>query len=86
MSSIIGTVYCDKELCTWEVWTDGKAYSNKHLPIGAYRWPDGSWRTSPVEQALPPVKASAAIENLFSNYVAGIVVGPVDPLRHLRKK
>lgn len=87
MSNIIGTIYCKKDTCTWEVWTDGKAYSDRPSPaMTAYRWPDGTWRDSLTIKSAKVVVASEAIENEFSKYVSGIVVGPVDPLRHLRKK
>ena len=86
MTSIIGMVYCSDTMIMWEVHTDGTAYSSANdYPFCAYRWPDGTWRPRLTgRKNILPVSASEDMEALFSNYIAGIIVGPVDPQRHLK--
>lgn len=93
-TSVIGTIYCEVQLCNWDVHSDGKAYADTNeVPYCAYRWPDGGWRPKmappyPFADRPKPtcdtIFASEDIEALFKKFVNDIIVGPVDPHRHLK--
>lgn len=82
MSSIIGEV-ADRDV-TWQVWTDGRAYGNRPSDIVCYRGSDGCWRDNSLMHRGKEVTASAKIEEVFSSWVAKLIVSPIDPLRHLK--
>lgn len=86
-TELIGTVHCDVNRDDWDVFSDGKAYGGcGHV---AYRWPDRTWRTLlvPPDKKRPEAQVwpvSERCEALFFDYLAGIIVGPIDPHRHLK--
>jgi len=90
MVELIRWVVCNKEFCTWEVYTDGKAYSDSNgaegNPTCAYRDSSGRWFSTLVARQGVEVTASKDLEEVFSNRIAKLVVEPVDPLRHLRRR
>jgi hypothetical protein len=89
-STIIGTAYCPVDMCNWEVWSDGKAFSDcvddDGMYMTAYRREDGQWYTSLVVKSAIVVKASPRLEELFSAYIGAICTDLIDPHRHLRRR
>lgn len=90
MSESLGSVICTLTRCSWEVFTNGTAYRDVTgaggSPHCAYRKQNGKWTTHLVHNDLH-LDVSDKLEELFSRGISAMIVGgPVDPLRHLRRK
>lgn len=86
MSERIGHCYCRDAKVRWEVWSDGKAYADDSENSVCYRHEDSLWRFSLVSKRSFPVDATEKLENIYQRYLNNLLVGPVDPHRHLRRK